>query len=346
MSNNIQLHIPAKPWLGNKPPKRVLAIRLQAMGDTVITLPYLNALRKSLPEETQLDFLTRKEVDSIPKSLALFNHVYSIGGKRNFYKQCVYALFMLPRLIFRRYDVVLDLQNNPISRYTRKILNAKAWSEFDKYSPHAAGERTRLTIEAAGFKSVMNAQFQFKTGYDDEEKLLLAHGWDGASKLVILNPAAAFGTRNWNIDNYVSFAKLWLQQFPDTQFVAMGTNFIKGKALYLKEKLRDKLICLIDRTTPAEGFKIIQRVQFVLSEDSGLMHMSWVSDKPTVAILGSTRSDWVSPQNKNSLVFSSDDLPCGNCMREFCSRGDVHCLTRYTPEFIFEKVKDFITKIE
>ena len=43
-------------------PKRVLAIRLQAMGDLVITLPYLQNLRNTLPPGTELDRLTREEV--------------------------------------------------------------------------------------------------------------------------------------------------------------------------------------------------------------------------------------------------------------------------------------------
>src|SRR5678816_3601414 len=98
------MNIPAKPWTKKYPPKRILAIRLQAMGDLVITLPYLQALRNMLPPSTKLDLLTRKEVDSIPRNLVLFNKIYSIGGKRNFKKQFAYTCFLLPALIMRRYD--------------------------------------------------------------------------------------------------------------------------------------------------------------------------------------------------------------------------------------------------
>jgi hypothetical protein len=43
---------PAVPWRGAEPPKRILAIRLQALGDVVITLPYLRALRRSCQART------------------------------------------------------------------------------------------------------------------------------------------------------------------------------------------------------------------------------------------------------------------------------------------------------
>ena len=38
----------ACPWRAASPPRRLLAIRLQAFGDVVITLPYLRALQQML----------------------------------------------------------------------------------------------------------------------------------------------------------------------------------------------------------------------------------------------------------------------------------------------------------
>ena len=112
----------AKPWKKDNPPKRILAIRLQAMGDMVITLPYLQYLKNHLPENTVIDLVTREEVDSIPKSLQLFTTVYSIGGARSFAKQLLSALLLLPKLLIRKYDIVIDLQNNEVSNLIRRSL--------------------------------------------------------------------------------------------------------------------------------------------------------------------------------------------------------------------------------
>lgn len=339
------MNIVARLWKGARPPRRILAIRLQAMGDTMITLPYLQALRNSLPADVPLDFLTREEVAPIPESLALFNNVYAIKGGRNFRKQFIYALMLLPRLLFNRYDVVIDLQNNPISTLVRKIIRPAAWSEFDRFSPRAAGERTRLTIEAIGLGSnFIDPRFKFKNA-PLVDGILKDHGWDGKSKLVIINPAGAFVTRNWSIANYAAFARLWLGSFPDTQFVVTGVSFIADKATQLKNELGDKLINLVGATSPVQAFAIVQQAQLVLSEDSGLMHMAWVCDVPTVALFGSTRSDWARPLNKQSVLLSSDDLTCGNCMLEACIHGDVNCLTRYTPQLVFEKAAALLQTI-
>lgn len=324
-------------------PARILAIRLQAMGDMVITLPYLQHLRTAMPPGTIIDFLTREEVDAIPRSIVLFDKVFTIKGGRNLKKQLFYTSLLLPGLLLRQYDVVIDLQNNMVSRMVRKTLIPKAWSEFDRFSAIAAGESTSLTIEAIGFEKNKADEngFRFKAGNDNTD-LLKENGWDGISELVVLNPAGAFITRNWPVENYISFAELWLKRFPQTQFLVIGVSAISEKADLFKTKLGNKLINLVNKTSPAQAFAIIQKVKFVVSEDSGLMHMSWVSGIPTLAMFGSTKSSRSCPLGDRSLLLHSGDLPCGNCMLEECRFGDVHCLTRYTASMVFEKALTLI----
>lgn len=340
MVNNI--HISAKAWKEKKSPKRILAIRLHAIGDVVITLPYLQHLRKILPKNTRLDFLTIEECASIPQNIKLFDNVYVIRGRRNFKKQLAFTFLILPRLLLNRYDIILDLNDAIISRLVRKILLPKAWAIFDKFSPIPAGERTQLTIESVGLgKIIACTNFSLKNNLNGEN-ILKDNGWKNNNQLVILNPAGAFETRNWPLKNYVAFAKLWLQLFPQTQFLILGVTSIGKKAEYFKNELEDSLINLINKTTTAEAFAIIQRVKMVLTEDSGLMHMSWISGIPTLALFGSTRGYHAKPLGEKSFLFDSSDLPCGNCMLEICKYGDIHCLTRYTPEMVFEKAKELV----
>ena len=321
----------------HKLPKRILAIRLQAMGDVVISLPYLHHLRKSLPPGIRLDFLTRQETEDIPRNIVLFDKIFSIGGGRNHKKQLLYTLGLLPFLLWQRYDMVLDLQNNSISRLVRKAIAPKTWVEFDKYSPIAAGERNRLTIEKAGLgTNRMEPGFTLKNP-SKGSAILQEAGWNGTDKLVVLNPAGFFATRNWPLEYYVRFAELWLQRYPNSRFVMLGTEFISEKAVFLQHRLQDSLIDLVGRTTSSEAFAILQHVSLVISEDSGLMHMAWVSGIPTITVFGSTRSDWSRPLGEYSFFFDSSDLPCGNCMASTCKMGDIRCLTRVTPEMVLEK---------
>lgn len=339
------MNISAKPWTKKHLPRRILCIRLQAMGDLVITLPYLQALRSSLPDSVRIDLLTREEVDSIPKNICLFNKVYSLGGGRNFKKIMLSTLFHLPRLLWQRYDMVLDLQNNIYSKIVRKTIRPVAWTVFDRFSPMPAGERTRLTIEAAGLGKIeMENHFRLKNERLGED-LLKSNGWNGTDPLVVLNPAGFVGTRNWKIENYIQFARLWLEHFPDTKFLVLGIARIEEKAAVFKNELGDKLINLVNKTTPLEAFAVLQHAFFVLSEDSGLMHMAWISGIPTMALFGSTQSIGPKPLGAHSFSLDSSDLPCGGCMQSVCTFGDVRCLTRYTPGMVVSYAIDLLKKI-
>jgi ADP-heptose:LPS heptosyltransferase len=94
----------------------------------------------------------------------------------------------------------------------------------------------------------------------------------------------------------------------------------------------------VDKTTIEQSFALVKEAKLVISEDSGLMHMAWTLGVPTFALFGGTRSDWARPLGKYTDFVDSSDLSCGNCMLKVCKYEDNHCITRYTPEFIFDRV--------
>ena len=113
--------IPARRWPHATAPRRILAIRFQALGDTMVTLPYLLGVRRRYPD-AELHFLTREEVAAVPKAMTQFDRVVALGGDRNRFRTWLSALRHTPALLAGRYDVVLDLQNNRISNFVRRAI--------------------------------------------------------------------------------------------------------------------------------------------------------------------------------------------------------------------------------
>ncbi len=297
-------------------------------GDVTITLPYAAALRRKLPG-ARLDFLTSEETAELPRQISDFDNVYAIGGGRNRRLQHVAAATHLPRLLFNRYDVVADLQNSPLSRRITKLLRPAAWSHFDHFSPLPAGVRTQRCLEELNIGSVSpNFNLQSIGSVRATDRLREA-GHTADAPLVVLNPAGFFESRNWPLDNYVEFAGLWQQLYSTkTQFLLVGLNRMGEKANFLQQRLGSHCINLVGQTTAAEAFSLVGHASLVLSEDSGLMHMAWVSGMPTVALFGSSRSDWSRPLGEHSVCLDSSDLECGSCMLETCQFGDTRCLAR------------------
>lgn len=334
----------ARPWQDERPPRRILAIRLHAAGDAVITLPALRGVRARF-SEARIDFLTLEENAEIPRSLVVFDRVYGLGGGRSHRRHLLAAVLLLPVLLRRRYEVVLDLQNNRVSRLVRRALRPAAWSEFDRFSPNPAGERVRWTVEAAGLSV---EPVLARPALRDAEcglELLRSGGWTPHTMLVVLNPAGAFPSRNWPLENYARFAELFRRACSrPARFLLLGLPAMAAKARTLAARLDGSAIDLVGKTSPAQAFAILQQAVLVVSEDSALMHMAWTSGIPTVALLGSTRGDWARPLGAHSVCLDSGDLPCGYCMERECRFGDTRCLTRRLPERIAEVALELLRR--
>ena len=311
-------------------------MRFQALGDTIITLPYLNDIKRQYPN-IEVHFLTRSEVASIPVEMIFLDRVIEIGGGRNAKIQFILCLLKLPWLWSQRYDAVIDLQNHKISRIIRKLLFSAAWVEFDRSSPLSAGERTRQTINKLwSWKIKLNPQF--KLNNIDTDAILKANGWNGKEHLVVLNPAGFCSSRNWSVENYIQYAQLWLKRInSNAQFVLLLLPALQSKAQKIKEALGNHCINLTGKANQIEAFSIVSKCEAVLSEDSGLMHMAWVQGIPTIALFSSSRPDWSAPQGEWSICLNSSDMECGPCGLEVCKFGDNRCLTRYTPQLVIDE---------
>jgi heptosyltransferase-2 len=327
------------PWKSSSSPEKVLAIRLQAFGDTVITFPYLQSLRSLWPS-SELHFLTREEFGDLPFHLKMFETVHTIGGGRNRLLQVANAMSLIPRLRREKYDVVLDLQRNDLSRMVRRLLRPKSFSEFDRFSLKTAGERTRETINGLLGRRIPETLPRLSLKESVGANILPDIGRE---KIIVLNPAGSFTTRNWPLERYVEFANKWIEDVDaNARFALLGTGQIQDKAEYLKKNLGDKILNLVGKTTPFAALSFLQNAELVISEDSGLMHMAWVAQVPVVALFGSTRSAWSKPLGQWSICLNSSDLECGECLEATCRFGDVHCLTRYSAELVVETAKTLL----
>ncbi len=334
------------PWMGDNPPERILVIRLHAIGDVAITLPLCTAIRKMLPD-ARIDFLTCEASRDLPGALQLFDTVHVLPDIRTRWGRAAAAMRWGTSLAKLRYEMVIDLQRNWVTRIIRRLSIPPFWAEFDRFSSTPAGERALETFISAGFLGI-------RPDYDlpVKESLvasargrLLSLGWDGIAPLVCVNPAGLWKTRNWPLEQYADLATMLVNR-KQASIVLMGDERIAESGRRLAGSIPGHVINLIGQTSLAEAFATVQLLSAIVSDDSGLMHMAWNSGVPTIALFGSSRHDWSAPLGVHTRTFHSGDLECGACMSPECRYGDVHCLTRYTAESMFQALHDLLSPSE
>lgn len=320
---------------------KILIIRFHAFGDLVAILPYVNALRKAHPD-AQIDLLTAERVKTIPENVILFDRVIGITGGMQPKRLFLGAVLKLPALLLQGYTNVIDLQADRKSKMVLRILGHYKTPVFEKYSADFAGLRYQKAIQNSGFSTTADFQLSLKSSEFGINKLKEA-GWDGKSRLIILNPAGFYTSRNWPMPHYLSFIALLEKELKgDFHILFIGDDRIAEKAQTMTNAFPERCLNLVGKTSQMEAFAILPHIQLMLSEDSGLAHMAWVQGVKLCLMLGSTRADWTAPPYEHVINLTSSDLECGDCMEAVCKYGDVRCLTRYTPELVYAQIAKWL----
>ncbi len=333
------------PWVRDCQPGHILVARLHAIGDVAVTFPWCASLRRQLPH-SRIDFLTSAVTGPLAESTGIFDSVHEFPVTSNRSERLKEALRMAFRLRKPRpADLMIDLQRNYVTRLIRRILRPVAWGEFDRLSPLPAGRRVEEVFRKIGFPRLEpDFRIPVKVGMTRRaEPLLIDNGWDERKRLIVLNPAGLWPTRNWPLENYIRLASCWLSLEP-VHFLFLGTDRIAPAAGAVCREFPDDAINLVGKTSLDEAFAVLQFADGVVTEDSGLMHMAWISGIPTVAIFGSTNHLWSAPDAPHCKSFHSGDLPCGDCMKPECEFNDIHCLTRVSPGLVIESMQDLFAR--
>ena len=329
-------------WKELHPPERILLVRLHAIGDVAITFPALHSLKSWLPA-AQIDYLVCPDASLLPAALTFIDNLHVMPYAAKVPMRILNGMSWGLKLRTMKYDVVIDLQRNSMTRMLRHIIAPRAFGEFDRFTSKSAGERVLETFYKAGLSHVV-ANYSMRIKEDLKERalgILAQNGWDGREKLIILNPAGLWETRHWPTDYYISLGKKLVERYR-SKILFLGTARMIDRVSYIEKQLGNPVINLVDRTGLDEAFAILQHASLMVSEDSGLMHMAWVSGIPTIALFGSSRHKWSAPMGVHSFFLHSGDLDCGACMQPTCKYGDVHCLTRYSADHVFGLVEKML----
>ena len=332
----------ARPWRKVHLPKKILLIRLHAFGDLQAAMPAAQHLKEFLPN-VEMHLLVCEQYADLPRNMPVFAKIHTLNHARGGWKMGFDVLRICPQLLMERFDAVIDLQNNIFSRTVRQVLFPAAWTQFDRFSKIHVVHRYQNTVNALGIgQTVTGKKIALHDDTSGLEKLREL-GWNGRDRLVILNPCGLYSTRQWGVDKYLQFARIWLEKIGHSvKFLVIGLPSLQDRADQLAGTLGNNCINLVGKTTILEAFNIVRRADLTLSDDGGLLHASWINHVPTIGFLGASPSYWGVPLGEKSFGFTSADLPCGDCHLADCMWGDNRCLARVSPEMAFEKARELL----
>ncbi|MHA6607926.1 lipopolysaccharide heptosyltransferase II [Photobacterium damselae] len=225
-----------------------------------------------------------------------------------------------------RYGLLNDLRNNKkafnlmIERYIALAHPAKNMTGSGCLTnmPYP-----KLTIDTVAQKEALN-----KFGLNSDR---VAIG---------LCPGAEFGpAKRWPEQHFAVTAKTLIEQ--GHQVWLFGSAKDREVTDKIKNSLPAELqvFChnLAGNTSLIEAIDLLAACKIVVSNDSGLMHVSAAVGCHIVALYGSTTPNYTPPLAEHVEVLHTD-ISCRPCFKRECPLGHLKCLTELTPDLVINAI--------
>lgn len=348
-------------------PRRILVVRLSALGDIVMASGLIPALKTRFPD-AEVSWVCE------PVCAPLLKHnprlkqviVWPRGEWQALWKAKRYADLWRAVRAFRaqlkaeRFDLVLDGQGLLKSGLVAWFTGAPR-----RVSIIAREGSHRLVHEVVtpppGADPVMGSEYRYLAHHLGapqgcfvhdlavgqaqrvrarevlHERLQSAWGVEPASSstpprpLVVLAPFTTRPQKHWVEANWSELGRRMLAQ--GLQPVVLGGPADREAA----ERIcagQPQLINLAGALKLDESVALIADAQLLVGVDTGLTHMGSALRIPTVALFGSTRPYREGPTPRTRILY--DNLPCSPCRRRPTCNGAFTCMTGLSTERVLQ----------
>lgn len=279
-------------------PKRVLLIRLEHVGDVLLTTPAFRSIRKRFPKAT-IDVLVRDFTAQVLKKNKNVDNVIvwnapwlSRLGSRS-------SWLGVPRMIraLRRnkYDLAVDFHGDPrnialgrlVARYVVGFGARGFGFLLNKVVPYGrqhAIERNLSLAKALG-ADVRDRKMELPVSAADDHVAAALLNPLGKARIVCISPGSGREEKNWIPERWAAVADA-LTVRHKARIVLTGSKRETGLVERIISHMRnaDKAVNLCDKTSIAQLAAVVRRCSLVLCPDSGTMHIARAMGTPLIGL--------------------------------------------------------------
>lgn len=349
--------------------KRILIVRLSAVGDVTHVLPTLRCLRQHYPY-AHIAWLVEDRAAGLLEGHPNLDEI--IVFPRRSWRNGVFGpirLFNTASEVFnffreirtKGFEVAIDFQGNLksgimtfFSGAPLRIGFARGYCrEFNhlftnrhvtppKERQHRI-EKNLSLLTALGIEPVYErATINVSTEDRDLITRSLADHINSPGPLVVIHPGTSqFGVyKRWPVKSFIELGNMLVKELGAQVMVSWGPG-----ELNMAEEIVSGIKeggCLAPKTvnlTQLAG--VIGQSDLFISGDTGPMHIASVLGVPQVAIFGPKDPVICGPYNERSMVVRKE-VECSPCTRRTCNNPV--CITAITPEEVFAAAKELLAK--
>jgi len=311
-----------------KKSKKILILHFDGVGDTVQSLPFINLLRENYPE-AEIDVFTRQEYEEIFRSAKINKIIpyknwtwqFEINQENNekIITPTQEELFKeFKKELHEKYDLVFNLNPpySPIYKFVKEIkpkisvgIKDEYCDEYDFY-PTYKNKKSNMFVYLDFLKLIgienIKIDYTFPLSQEDKKNariLMTKKGLKNDEIKVCLITDSSGKHKIWSHENFEKLIERLVNEIKNIKIILIGKNNPFEKTTF--DKYKEKVINLFDIGIKNSA-SIINECDLVISNDTGLMHLSAALKKPIVALFGISNPRTSGPYSNNSIIIEID----------------------------------------
>lgn len=321
--------------------KKILIIKLRAIGDVVMSTVVLDNLRAAYPK-ARIDFLTETESKDIVFGNPILNQVLVFDRKRvarlPFWKKMKENLHLIARIRNQKYDIVFDFFGNPRSAWLTFLSGAETRIgynyRFRKFAynvvAHSRADQVHEVdwhLDALKEMELPIKEKRISVAIGEGSKNLAETFWHEAGlagyPVIAIHFSGGWPTKKWPLDRFAHLIDLLSQKY-DAKIILVWGPGEKDEAEKL-QGLATAPTTLIPKTTLKQLAAILAKADLMVTTDSGPMHIAAAMGTPCVALFGPTNPQLQGPYGDFHEIVRQEELECLGCNLLSCSHHS--CMT-------------------
>ena len=303
--------------------KRILIVRLSAIGDSILSVPVLNALRRNLPNAT-IGWVTERASAQLLQGHSSLDELF-ITSKRT-YKSPRELLALAKRLREWKPDITIDLQGLTKSSLIAWLSGARSRcgfhhgrfdgrelsTFFNNHLIEASSEHiVDRGLELLGLLGIADRRVEFNLPEFDQDAEFASQtmaSMDLHDRFAIVNVGAGWPSKIWPAERYASIARHLGEQWGVPSLVVWSGEQERIAAEQVISLSKDHSR-LAPTTTLTQLRSLIRRSCLFVGSDTGPMHLSVAVGTPTIGMIGPMPIQRVSPYGERSMGIQRERLP-------------------------------------